>query len=102
MATKVQLAAFEEVKKMITDLVEELKIKMKDEVKKRDYCLASFDTNEKDTTAAKYLAEDLSGKVTKLENMITELIATIDATKKEISELQIQIAIATNTRAEEN
>jgi len=102
MATKTQLAAFEEVKKMISDLVADLKKKKKDEVKTRDYCLAGFEENDKVTTETKFLAEDLTGKQTTLENTIAELTKTMEATTAEIKELEIQIATATETRKEEN
>ncbi|CAD7948556.1 unnamed protein product [Amoebophrya sp. A25] len=101
-ASGTQLAAFEEVKKKITDLIAELKKKKGDEVKKREYCLASFDENDKETTQTKYLAEDLTGKQTNLENAIETLIKTIETTEKEISDLQIEIATATENRKDEN
>ena len=42
MATRTQLAAFDEVKKMISNLVADLKKKKADEVKKRDYCIMIY------------------------------------------------------------
>jgi chromosome segregation ATPase len=102
LATSTQLAAFDKVKTAITDLIAELKQKLGDDVKKRDYCLSSFDKNDRETQETEYLMEDLDNTKQQLVDEIKKLDESIKATREAIESLKIDIASATQTRKEEN
>lgn len=102
LATNSKLAAFEKVKKAITDLIAELKKKLDDDVKKRDYCLTSFDKNAQETQSTEYLMEDLDNKKQQLSDSIKKLDAKIVELQESISTLKIEIATATQMRKEQN
>jgi len=102
LATQTQLAAFDKVKKAINDLVAELKTKLQDDVKKRDYCLSSFDKNQKESQETEYLMEDLDNKTVQLSDAIKKLDDKIAETSQSIEDLKIDIATATKQRKEQN
>merc|ERR1711862_857143 len=87
MATRVQLDAFVEVKKMITNLVAELKQKKSDETKKRDYCINSLDENDKASFDATTKGEELQSKKVELENTIEKLSKQLEAVQSSIEQL---------------
>jgi chromosome segregation ATPase len=100
LATRTQLAAFDEIKKMIADLIKDLNQKKADEIKKRDYCIAEFDSNKKETDETSNEIEDLGAEVEKLEaksKALAEAIKNTDASQKK---LRLSIASATTLRAE--
>jgi chromosome segregation ATPase len=86
LATNTQLAAFEKVKTAITDLIAELKTKLGDDVKKRDYCISSFDKNSRETQETEYLMEDLDDKKQQLVDAIKKLDEKITALDKELKD----------------
>jgi chromosome segregation ATPase len=100
LATRAQLAAFDEVKKMISDLIKDLKAKKAAEIEKRDYCISEFDTNKKESDDTSFLIEDLGAAVEELEAKSKALAEAIETTKSNQKKLKLSIATATTIRAE--
>jgi len=100
LATNVQLAAFEDVKKMIADLINDLKAKKADEVEKRNFCVSEFSSNEKDSDETANSIEDLTAKADSLEANSKSLSDAIAKTKKSQEKLQMSVAGATSLRVE--
>merc|ERR1719359_1734284 len=85
LAVVAKLDAFVKVKEAIDNMVAELKFQQKDEVKHRDFCIAEFAENEKQTAFA---SDDLSDLKTEEE----ELTSTIDTLTQELSDANAEIA----------
>lgn len=96
------LDAFTNVKKAISDLINELKVKKADQYKKREYCVASLDGNDTAMDETKFKLEDLTARVGELEGQLKELNTKIEGTVNSIAELKVDIARATLSRKEEN
>merc|ERR1719313_347 len=102
LAIKVRLDAFEEVKKTIQDMIDKLLKEKDDDVKHKDYCIDSFNTNERDT-ANKYRERDHT--VASIEDMtatITDLSNAIETLKAEVMELNVNLKRASENREKAN
>lgn len=102
LAAQAQLAAFDEVKKMISDLINDLKAKKQAEVEKRDYCIKEFDTNAKETDETTNLIEDLTATTESLETKSKALADAIIKTQENTKKLQLSIATATTLRVDQS
>jgi len=85
LAVKVRLDAFKKAKEMIQTMIDELAKQQKDEVEKKDMCIAEINSNEASTEAA---TRDKDEAIEKIE----ALAATIDTLTKEIEDLKKQVA----------
>jgi len=102
LATQVELDAFTKIKKMIDDLIAELKVQQEDEVKKKDWCDSEFQENTMETMKKEDLKEDQTVKIEDLTSAIKTLKDEIAAAKAQIQQLQIDLQRAGETRVKEN
>merc|ERR1719191_2552111 len=70
LALHVRLDAFTKVKKAINDMIEQLLAEKKDDITKRDFCIAEFNKNEVDTANKD---EEKKGLLTQIEEMNIEM-----------------------------
>jgi DNA repair exonuclease SbcCD ATPase subunit len=101
-AQSVRLDAFTKVKKAIDDMVTALLKEKEDEIKHRDYCVANFHENEKDTTEAERNKDDLLAKIDELTARIESLAAAIKDLEDQIAEAQVQLKRAGEDREKQN
>merc|ERR1712224_624087 len=93
---------FTEVRKTIQDMIDKLMKEKDDDVKHKDYCIDSFNTNERDT-ANKYRERDHT--VASIEDMtatITDLSNAIETLKAEVMELNVNLKRASDNREKAN
>jgi hypothetical protein len=87
LAIKVRIDAFDKAKKQIQTMIDELTKEQKDEVEKKDMCIAELNSNEAATEAS---TRDKDEAIEKVE----ALMATIDKLAKEIADLKGEVAAA--------
>merc|ERR1719161_2059922 len=102
LAMKIKLDAFTKVKQAIDDLVAELEKQQEDEIKKKDYCVDSFNENEKQTNDFTRQKTDLETLIEDLTMKIEELVEQIKTLKKEVLENQTAMKKAGEDRDKEN
>merc|ERR1719335_286892 len=102
LAMKVRLDAFTKVKQAIDDLIAELLKQKEDEIKLKDFCVDSFNENEKQTNQKTREKTDLETLIEDLTMQIDELHKAIETLKAEISEMQVQMKRAGEDREKEN
>merc|ERR1719213_555806 len=102
LAMHVRLDAFTKVKKAINDMIAQLLKEKKDDITKKDFCVAEFNKNELDTEKKESEKSDLLAKIEDLEMSIEKLTADIKALKMEIEEMKIQLQKASKNRDDEN
>merc|ERR1719506_456781 len=102
LAMKIKLDAFTKVKQAIDDLVAELEKQQEDEIKKKDYCVDSFNENEKQTNDFTRQKTDLETLIDDLTMKIEELVEQIKTLKKEGLENQTAMKKAGEDRDKEN
>jgi len=102
LAMKVKLDAFEKVKKAIDDMIAELLKQKEEEIKLKDFCVDSFNENEKQTNEKTREKTDLTTLIEDLTMQIDELHKAIETLKAEISEMQVQMKRAGEDREKEN
>merc|ERR1719440_226964 len=102
LAMKIKLDAFTKVKQAIDDMVAELEKQQEDEIKKKDYCVDSFNENEKQTNDFTRQKTDLETLIDDLTMKIEELVKQIKTLKAEVKELQTQMKKAGEDRDKEN
>merc|ERR1719198_2920002 len=83
---------------MIAQLLKE----KKDDITKKDFCVAEFNKNELETEKKQSEKADLLAKIEDLEITIEKLTADIKALKMEIEEMKIQLEKASKNRDSEN
>jgi chromosome segregation ATPase len=101
-AQSVKLDAFTKVKKAIDDMVAQLLKQKADEIKHRDFCIASFHENEKSTTHNTRNKEDYEAKIDELAGRIKMLTEAIDDLKSQIAEAETQLKRAGEDREKQN
>merc|ERR1719265_2339151 len=102
LAMKIKLDAFTKVKQAIDDMVAELEKQQEDEIKKKDYCVDSFNENEKQTNDFTRQKTDLETLIEDLTMKIEELVEQIKTLKKEVLENQTAMKKAGEDRDKEN
>merc|ERR1719261_1532757 len=102
LAMKVKLDAFEKVKKAIDDMIAELLKQKEEEIKLKDFCVDSFNENEKQTNEKTREKTDLTTLIEDLTMQIDELHKAIETLKAEISEMQVQMKRVSEDREKEN
>jgi len=102
MALKVKNEAMDRVKKAIDDMVTQLQVEKADEIKHRDWCVESLNTNELDTQKSEKTKEALEVSIADLESNINTLSTEIETFRNEINELQVQLKRAGEDREKEN
>jgi len=96
------LDAFVRVKKAIDDMVVQLTKEKEDEIKKKDFCVDSFNENQLQTENKEHEKEKFLAKLEDAEMTISELKKSIDGLNAEISEMQIQLKRAGEDREKQN
>lgn len=102
LALQIRLDAFTKVKKAIDDMIAELTKQQADEVKLKEYCRESLNTNLRNTEDKTREKKDLETKIDDLTMTIDELTQSIDTLKAEIKEMNFQIKRAGEDREKEN
>jgi uncharacterized coiled-coil protein SlyX len=90
------------VKKAIDDMIAQLLIEKKDEIKHKDFCVDEFNKNQLQTEKKEREKEDLIAKIADLEATISKLTTGIDGLKSEIAEMQVQMKRAGEDRESQN
>merc|ERR1719253_2216608 len=83
-------------------MIETLKTQQADEVKKNDWCTVELQENEMTTMKTKDLKADLDAKSAQLENTIKTLAEEIEKAKLDISNLNLELQRASESRKQEN
>merc|ERR1719217_1138038 len=94
--------AFKKVKGEVDLMVGKLTQLQKDEVKKRDYCIDAFNTNERDVGMKERDKKDLEALIDDLKMTIDTLDKDIENLKAEIADLQVELKEASANREKEN
>jgi len=102
LAQRTRLDAFTKVKKAIDDMVTQITQQKADEVKQRDFCIAGFHENEKDTASTTRDRDDLAALMDELESKIGALKAEIKDLQDQIAEMQKQLKRAGEDREVQN
>merc|ERR1719395_206564 len=102
LALHVRLDAFTKVKKAINDMIEQLLAEKKDDITKRDFCIAEFNKNEVDTANKDEEKKGLLTQIEDLEATIKKLTEDIKQLKMEIEEMNIEMEKASKNRDDEN
>jgi len=102
LAVGVQLDDFSKVKEMMDRMVVELKKQQQEEVEKHDACNTDIDTNEDKSRVKGSEQEDLETLVQSHEGGIANLDREISELKIELSEAQVALNSAGETRKAEN
>merc|ERR1719214_106940 len=83
-------------------MVAELLKQQEDEVKQKDFCVESFNQNEKQTNDFTRQKTDLETLIEDLTMKIDELAKAIETLKAEVKEMQVQLKRASEDREKEN
>merc|ERR1719379_2167953 len=102
MASTVTLDAFKEVKEKIEEMMTALKQQQKDDVKQKDFCVAEFNENEKQTVLAQDTMSDLTTEIETLTATLDTLKKEIKAGDAEIADTKLQMTRASEDREAEN
>eukprot|EP00397_Hematodinium_sp_SG-2012_P015543 GEMP01015830.1.p1 GENE.GEMP01015830.1~~GEMP01015830.1.p1 ORF type:complete len:658 (+),score=210.80 GEMP01015830.1:27-2000(+) len=102
LASSVKLDAFTKVKEAIDGLIANLAKEKEDEVKHRDWCIGSFNENEREQTRTTRDHDDASAQIDDLNQSIATLTRTIEDFDKQVVELKVQLKRAGENRAAEN
>jgi uncharacterized coiled-coil protein SlyX len=102
LAVQVRLDAFTRVKKAIDDMIAQLLVEKKDEIKHKDFCVDELNTNQLQTEKKEREKQDLIARIEDLEMTIDQLTKAIDNLKKEIAEMQVQLKRAGEDREKQN
>mmetsp|Transcript_14731 Transcript_14731/g.26166 ORF Transcript_14731/g.26166 Transcript_14731/m.26166 type:complete len:705 (-) Transcript_14731:101-2215(-) len=102
LAVKARLDAFVAVKKAIDEMIEQLMKEKKDEIKKKDFCVAEAAQLKKMTTAKNREKADLEAEVADLDAQVKALTDAIAALKAENAEMAKELEAAGKQRDAEN
>merc|ERR1719399_2248595 len=101
-AQSVRLDAFTKVKKAIDDMISALTKEKEDEIKHKDFCIDSLNTNEANTNEETRNLHDLNAKIDELDAKIKSLAAAIKDLQDQIAEMEVQLKRAGENREKEN
>jgi hypothetical protein len=102
LAVVAKLDAFVKVNEAIDNMVAELKVQQKDEVKHRDFCIAEFAENEKQTAIGQDELSDLQTLQEELASTIDTLTTELSDANAEIADTKTQMKRASEDREAEN
>lgn len=102
LSSRVKLDAFDKVKYMIDDMIEELKKEKADEIAHKDWCHEEFNSNDSDTNEATRKKNDSEAKIEDHQQQIITFEKKIKETKAAIAELQLNVKRAGEDRELEN
>jgi len=101
-AVRVRLDAFEKVKESLQGMIDKLLQEKEDEIKQKDYCIDSINTNLRNTENEDRNKQDAQAKAEAHEEAVAKLTKEIQALKDEVAEMQVQIKKATEEREKAN
>jgi hypothetical protein len=102
LAVVAKLDAFVKVNEAIDNMVAELKVQQKDEVKHRDFCIAEFAENEKQTAIGQDELSDLQTLQEELASTLDTLTTELSDANAEIADTKTQMKRASEDREAEN
>jgi hypothetical protein len=102
LAVSVSLDTFTKVKAMMDKMVADLKTEQSEEVKFKANCGSEFDSNEKSTQKKQEEKADLEANIESLSKLIETLNGEIATAKTSISDSEVAIKKASETREKEN
>jgi len=102
LAMHVRLDAFTRVKKAINDMIAELLVEQKDEVKHKDFCIDEVHEKEMETSKKNEEHELLAAKIEDLKMTIDALTKDLLALKKQIEDMQLQLKRGGEDREKEH
>jgi len=94
--------AFDEVKKSIEKMIDELTVEQEEEIAHKDFCVDSISANEEDTDEKTRIKQTAEAVIEDLTMTIETLTKEIAALKAAIKELQVQLKRASEDREKEN
>ena len=83
-------------------MMEELKQQQKDDVKQKDFCVAEFNENEKQTVLGQDTMSDLTAEIETLTATLDTLKKELAAADAEIKDTKLQMTRASEDREAEN
>jgi hypothetical protein len=102
LAIRVKLDAFTKVKKAIDDLIAALLKEKADEIKKKDFCVTEFNSNQLETEKKDKEKKDLIAQIEDLTLTIEDLTKAIETLEAEIAEAKEQLKRAGEDREKAN
>jgi len=102
LASRVELDAFERVKKAIDDMVVQLIKEKEDEIKHKDFCVDEFNTNQLQTEKKVREKADVIAKIGDLSLTMKQLAEAIQGLQSEVAEMQTQMKRAGEDRQKQN
>jgi len=102
LATQVRLDAFTKVKAAIDELIAQLLEDKKDEIQHRDFCTKETNANEQEHLETQNTAARVTETIQKLESDIAKLQEEIESLVARITDLQVQLKSASETRTKES
>merc|ERR1719379_2076723 len=102
LAVRVRLNAFTKVKKAMNDMIEQLLAEKKEDIAKKDFCVAEFNKNEVETADKEAEKKDIMAKIEDLEATIKKLTDDLKQLKMEIEEMKVEMEKASKNRDDEN
>jgi len=93
---------FEEIVKMIDDMVSLLGKQQAEDDKQKKWCEDEFEKSEDEEAAAKTVKTQIQAEIAELGDEIAELIESVNVLKSEIQELDKTVADATESRKEDH
>jgi len=102
LAVTVQLDSFTKVKEAMDKMVADLKKEQQEEVELKAFCTKEFNQNEQETYENTEQKEDLEAKMEELAALIKKLGEEIAENQKQVSETQLGVKKASQTREGQN
>jgi len=102
LAMSMRMDAFAKVKENIDNVVVALKAEQGSEREQKDFCVASFNENEKNTALKTDVKKDLEQEIASLESKMGQLMEEINVLNAQVKESQIQMKRASENREQEN
>jgi len=102
LAYRVKLDGFAIVKKGINTIIADIQEQKDDEIKLKDFCTDSLNTNELTTEQKNFDKENLLAKIADFTDVINQLEPVIEKVKMEIGDIQVQLKRAGEDREAEN
>jgi len=102
LAIHARLDAFADLVKDIDGMVKGLEKEKADDIKHKDYCIASLNENERQLELKARDISESDAKINDLTSNIAELNASIKALEAEVHEMQVQLKRAGEDREAEN
>merc|ERR1719316_1623454 len=101
-AVRARLDAFGKVKESLQGMIDKLLQEKEDEIKQKDFCIDSLNTNLRDTENEDRNKADAAAKAEAHGEAMAKLSKEIEQLKAEIADMRVQIKKATEEREKQN